>query len=204
MKNKRQLQAEATKKRIYDTAVELIESRGYDAITIQDITESCGVSKGLFYHYFSSKDELLSYVERDPYQNLAAEIAGMHASFLEKLRFYIRTRLEMMCNNDLQFTRQWLIHAINASYKEQYGADTKVNYDQKMILELLMDGIKCGSLRPETPVYLLAQVINSTLYGTTLGYCINAGDFDMPTWIISYVNYIETDILAKYLSHPPK
>jgi AcrR family transcriptional regulator len=44
---------------ILDVAQRLMVTAGYEQMTIQDILDSLGISKGAFYHYFSSKQELL-------------------------------------------------------------------------------------------------------------------------------------------------
>ena len=38
-----------------DAAIALMSQKGYESTTIQDIIDEVGVSKGAFYHYFSSK-----------------------------------------------------------------------------------------------------------------------------------------------------
>ena len=53
-------QAHATRRDVFlDAAQALILSRGYDRFSVQDILDAAGASKGAFYHYFDSKDELL-------------------------------------------------------------------------------------------------------------------------------------------------
>ncbi|MFN8470989.1 MAG: TetR/AcrR family transcriptional regulator [Anaerolineae bacterium] len=44
---------------ILDVAQRLVQTKGYEAMTIQDILDRLGISKGAFYHYFGSKGELL-------------------------------------------------------------------------------------------------------------------------------------------------
>ena len=44
---------------LLDIAQELFLTRGYDAATVNDVIERAGLSKGAFYHYFSSKEALL-------------------------------------------------------------------------------------------------------------------------------------------------
>jgi len=44
---------------ILDVAQRLVYSIGYEQMTIQDILDELKISKGAFYHYFSSKDALL-------------------------------------------------------------------------------------------------------------------------------------------------
>jgi AcrR family transcriptional regulator len=48
-----------------DAAQRLIQAKGYEAFSIQDILDEVGASKGAFYHYFGSKGDLLeALVER--------------------------------------------------------------------------------------------------------------------------------------------
>ncbi|MEV1169523.1 TetR/AcrR family transcriptional regulator [Nonomuraea sp. NPDC049784] len=42
-----------------DAAQRLIESKGYEQMSIQDVLDAAGTSRGAFYHYFGSKQELL-------------------------------------------------------------------------------------------------------------------------------------------------
>lgn len=44
---------------ILDTAQQLIYTRGYEQMSIQEIINAQKISKGAFYHYFSSKQDLL-------------------------------------------------------------------------------------------------------------------------------------------------
>jgi len=47
------------KQLIMDKALELFANQGFEATSIQQITELCGISKGAFYLTFKSKDELI-------------------------------------------------------------------------------------------------------------------------------------------------
>ena len=44
---------------ILDVAERLIRARGYEAMSIQDIQDELGVSRGAIYHYFRSKEAIL-------------------------------------------------------------------------------------------------------------------------------------------------
>ena len=48
-----------SKERLIDTALELFSLKGYTGTTVKDIAKEAGVTDGLIYHYFSSKEELL-------------------------------------------------------------------------------------------------------------------------------------------------
>lgn len=47
------------RKRIVDKVWELIAKNGYEETKVEDITRKLGISKGSFYTYFETKDELL-------------------------------------------------------------------------------------------------------------------------------------------------
>jgi AcrR family transcriptional regulator len=45
-----------------DAAEQLMRTRGWDQVTVQDVLDTAAASKGAFYHYFDSKDALLEAV----------------------------------------------------------------------------------------------------------------------------------------------
>jgi TetR/AcrR family transcriptional regulator, cholesterol catabolism regulator len=47
------------KSKIINTSILLFEKKGFSQTSIQDIVDALGVTKGTFYYYFSSKEELL-------------------------------------------------------------------------------------------------------------------------------------------------
>jgi AcrR family transcriptional regulator len=52
-------QGAAARDRLYATAMQLIAARGYDATTLRDIATEAGVSVGLLYRYFPSKQAVV-------------------------------------------------------------------------------------------------------------------------------------------------
>ena len=48
------------KNEIFDCAGELFYTEGYEKTSIQQIIDKLGIAKGTFYHYFSSKFDLLN------------------------------------------------------------------------------------------------------------------------------------------------
>ena len=48
------------KPRLLEAALDLVWSRSYGAVTVDDICDRAGVKKGSFYYFFKSKDELVA------------------------------------------------------------------------------------------------------------------------------------------------
>ncbi|SDO01627.1 TetR/AcrR family transcriptional regulator [Acetanaerobacterium elongatum] len=58
-------QREQIRTGIIETAVELFKQKGYEQVSVDDITRTVGVAKGTFYNYFQAKsDILLIWIER--------------------------------------------------------------------------------------------------------------------------------------------
>ncbi|MFC6999653.1 TetR/AcrR family transcriptional regulator [Rufibacter roseus] len=57
--NKRVLKRETSAQNILESAMELFAQQGFDRTSIRQIAQSAGISLGLLYNYYSSKEELL-------------------------------------------------------------------------------------------------------------------------------------------------
>jgi AcrR family transcriptional regulator len=66
----RTAEGEATRARLYGVATKLIAARGYERTTLRDIAKKAGVSVGLLYRYFPSKQAVLLAL----YDELSAEL----------------------------------------------------------------------------------------------------------------------------------
>jgi AcrR family transcriptional regulator len=64
-----------TRQRLYQTAIGLIATRGWQQTTLRDVAQESGVSVGLLYRYFPSKQAIVLTL----YDELSAEYAGRAA-----------------------------------------------------------------------------------------------------------------------------
>ncbi len=58
-KNQTDLRVLRTRKTIKEAFVELMEEKGFDAITVKDITTRAGINRGTFYAHY--QDSLISW-----------------------------------------------------------------------------------------------------------------------------------------------
>ena len=56
---------EASQRKIFDASLELFGTKGFEATSIAQIAKSAGISKGLIYNYFESKEALLESMIHD-------------------------------------------------------------------------------------------------------------------------------------------
>jgi len=83
--------AHAARRDVYvDAAIRLIQTRGYEQLSIQAVIEEAGTSKGAFFHYFDSKAALLAAVIERTVETATSTVAPLaddpQLTALEKLQ----------------------------------------------------------------------------------------------------------------------
>ncbi len=76
----RSVAQEEKRRLLLDAAVRVFARKGFHTSRVGDIAEEAGVSHGLLYHYFSSKDELLETVFRETWTELLDAIRAVEES----------------------------------------------------------------------------------------------------------------------------
>ncbi|WP_114783115.1 TetR/AcrR family transcriptional regulator [Botryobacter ruber] len=76
MKNKQELKQELSRTLITETALRLFADNGFERTTIRNIAEAAGISLGLMYNYFNSKDELLLEIFRQGSEDIKASFTN--------------------------------------------------------------------------------------------------------------------------------
>jgi len=66
-----------TREQILATALRLFARKGYAAVSIEEIAQEAGVTKGAVYHWFDDKDDIGRELQHDLYEQLST--ASMHA-----------------------------------------------------------------------------------------------------------------------------
>ena len=93
------------KRNVMKAAHALFIEKGYAATSIQDILEQSGISKGTFYNYFPSKNELLisifEKINLDTNQRRADVIAGRPVNDKEAFVQQVKVKMEVNKENNL-------------------------------------------------------------------------------------------------------
>ncbi len=82
---------ESRKKEIMDTALELFSTEGFYSTSISKIAERAGISKGLLYNYFDSKEDLIKTIIYNGIDSLTKFIDPNRDGVLtkEEMRFFL-------------------------------------------------------------------------------------------------------------------
>lgn len=116
-KKSRKEKASETKKKIFETATMLINTKGYDQVTVSEICKAAGLAKGSFYVHYSSKEDI---VRESYYSDMGAYVTTRYQSFLheqpqssavERMAFFLNLELEFA--NYAGYTLTCLAYSMN-------------------------------------------------------------------------------------------
>ncbi len=78
------------RERLYEAALALFRSQGYESTTVEQITRQAGLAKGTFFNYFATKDAVLRYLGvREVGRLSAASLANGSTSPIRKLKRFL-------------------------------------------------------------------------------------------------------------------
>ncbi|GKV67385.1 MULTISPECIES: TetR/AcrR family transcriptional regulator [unclassified Sporosarcina] len=140
------------KDKITKASILLFEEKGFSETSIQDIVEALGVTKGTYYYYFTSKEQLLMEIHLD----YISDLLKRQQTILESANLSCRKKLEeiiALLIHDIQdkgpsgrvFFRE-MRHLIEENVKsiEKQRDLFRLNIEQ-----LITDGIDAGEFRKD-------------------------------------------------------
>lgn len=166
---RRNREKDAIRRKIIDTASEILTSEGYENLSIRKIANKIEYSPGIIYHYFKDKAEIVTYIVEEGYGKVLKSIESVkldpenpEKTIEEGLRNYINLMLEM----PEQF-KTILMSDIESIKEKVYMLNEGVSKDRKsmqILCSLIELGMKKGKFR-EMDVELTAQIIWISTHG---------------------------------------
>lgn len=177
----RKARALETKKILHDTAVKLFSEKGYDMVSVDDITSEAGTAKGTFYLYFKNKEHIIL----EEYQKI-------DDAYLDIFNNLDQTR--SASENIITFVREQQAYAL-----EHFGLDLLkvVYYSQltpkkesislinerrmlyKIVEKMVIKGQETGEFRTDISTKDLIRLITFMMRSFFYEWCINEGSFDL-------------------------
>jgi len=165
---RRERKAAQTQLRLFRCALQLFAQRGFQNVTVEDITEAADVGKGTFFNYFESKDQVLGVMAEIQLGKVRAAMEEAEAgkcsiqSVLECL--FARVSEEPGRSPELART---VASSFLASELIRRGVDQKMCEGRKMAARIIELGQERGEinaqLRPEQVALQLQQAFLGTL-----------------------------------------
>lgn len=166
--SRRERKKEETRQRIFEVAIALFRAQGFEATTVDEITEKADVGRGTFFNYFPKKEAVLAYLSEE-----RVALAEENAAALLDDQTSVRAKLHDIYAfaasayvPDRELSRYVFEEWMRQSFAPAEDAGSRW---ERLVVAVIERGQAAGELRADVPALLLESMLSS-IYMTTLYY----------------------------------
>lgn len=184
--------AEKTRSRLLESARRLISERGFDHVSVEDITKDSGVAKGTFYHYFECKEEVVAELSFQSIQTIIKKAIDYDGDVRERCLYYFIELYKDASWSGVRLVRQWMKETMEA---ETPDSRTRECLDgiRNTVMDIFVTGLGKGKgeLCADAPLDMLSKLLMSHFFGVLTIWCMMNGEWDI---VADADVYAKTDI----------
>jgi AcrR family transcriptional regulator len=186
--NMRQKQALKTKDKIYNSALELISTKGFENVLIKDITNHAGIAKGSFYNHFSSKENLLlyTYKKNDEIISRSYEMVKNEEDFFILMNSFINKlyiEIEKLGN---EIIRAMCINLLSKDSRSAFFDKDRALYTA--LTDIIEIGKKSRYLSNKIPTDSFVNKILTLMIGIENNWCLLDRDSGLAEYAADNIN----------------
>jgi AcrR family transcriptional regulator len=136
------------RERLLESAKILFSQRGYYATSVEDIVESAGLSKGAFYFYFKSKEELFKILVEEMHLNIMKRLENflerdlpLEDALIEHAKVFLE---DIYQNRHIAQIFLFQLVGTNEEFRELYY--TKVSHLRELLAKMVDRAIQRGEI----------------------------------------------------------
>jgi AcrR family transcriptional regulator len=198
--SRRERKKQALREAIYNCAIKLFSQKGFDKVTVEDITNKVDIAKATFFNYFSSKEAILPHFlsqRVDEVKNQLAEETKQSMSSVKKLQHLIVLISKMVIENELLL--KWVL--IETFRLRAYQKKGHVEVSEKIresIEEILREGKNKGEFREKMNPKMTADILESVLFVSAVRWVtvLKNSDTSLTESLLKKVNYLLEELKA--------
>jgi AcrR family transcriptional regulator len=176
------------RERLYEAALDLFRSQGYEATTVADITNRAGLAKGTFFNYFPTKDAVLRYLGAREVGRLgAASLASGSSSSLTKLKRLMRALGESL-EDDRDLVS--LIFRSGVTVPELMAGDAGGFTIQPAASLLIRQAQRSGEVNPDFDPDILAAALDALYLQQLVRWCVSEQGYPLPERLTGIVDLL--------------
>ena len=198
--NNRQLAALETKQKLMKAAQKLICEKGLNDTSVEQITETAGVSKGTFYTYFKKKEDIVLALSRNMFGEILEQAKSLKGTFLEKLEFYMVNFSGYIEQGSVQMAQEWVKNVVNPNLVTDSFDKNKLYSDLNDMQALFSHAVEDGLLKKDFPVEDFAKMLVDVLYGEMLCWCMSDGAYSFRDRTQEYCKKYLVILIQPYLT----
>lgn len=166
--------------RIVETSWKLFHEKGFGETTINDIIREAGISKGTFYYYFRSKDNLLdtlSDVLDAEYMRLAEELPEDMNAFdkLVQLNYEVHTFI----NDNIDYKLLAYLYSTQIIKDHSSSLLDRNRYYFRLLEQIIEEGRSKGELTEELSVSETVKYYGLEERALVTDWCMNNGNYHL-------------------------
>jgi AcrR family transcriptional regulator len=195
-----------TRNKILEKAFGLFIDKGFTDVSLNELSESVGISKAGFYHYFKSKDELLEEVIKkyffSYFDEMIEKVSTYPGSPGDKLRLFIlsyaKCKDNFVCqvNGEKIDFRSFYLLIMEGIKKYDFFSERRLyilNSVREIIKDILNEGKDIGTIRKDIDISNVTNQIMVCCEGIVMLQIINP-DEDIKLIANNSFNYIYNTI----------
>ncbi len=171
---RRERKKEETRRRIFESALDLFRVRGFDDTTIDDITERADVAQGTFFNYFPRKESLIEELADEWIRGAEASAAASGTTALGRLKvLYGEAAAAFQKDPDLS-------SAVMKSSAQRLccpgGGGLPWHQFEELVIGLIRDGQKKGEIRSDLDPHVMHGALVSCFVGGVMWWLGERGN----------------------------
>lgn len=174
------MEKKSVRSRIVSAAWQLFYENGYNKTTVDDIIALSGTSKGSFYYYFNTKDELLNSLADilDEYYEELEERMDPEMNSFDKL-LYINAEIHTMMEEKINIE---LLASLYSTQLVTTGDNSLLNQNRKyyrLVTKTIEEGQKRGQICTEFTVSAITRYYAMCERALVTEWCMSKGAFSL-------------------------
>jgi hypothetical protein len=177
---KRKIQGKLTRQKIFDTSLELFNKHGYENVTVDEICENIGLSKGAFYTHFKSKDQIIleDFIHLNTYYDEVYQELSTVSYSLGKLFLFQQKAMEQM--EKIGYKAVKLVYNAETEPQKKKSFLISKNHSlYKITAELVREAQKKGEIRKDKNAVAITNMVLQVYRGIILDWCLNNGSYSL-------------------------
>ncbi|MFA6011243.1 MAG: TetR/AcrR family transcriptional regulator [Desulfobacteraceae bacterium] len=137
--------------KIFDAVFKISYSKGFQSMSMRDLSRETGLSMGALYGYFTSKDELLGIIQRQGRSMVERVLKGSQEAKndpMERLGAVIKAHIFLS-----ELARPWFfftfMEARNLSEEERAAVQVMESYTEQILVDILAEGENSGVFKQQ-------------------------------------------------------
>lgn len=178
---RRQEQAQRTRKALFECALRLFREKGYDSVTVDDITQAAGTAKGTFYTYFRTKSDIIIEEFRtidDFYRHYQRNLFRYDTAE-KKILAFVRAQMRYVRDKvGLEMLKILYANNIMEPGTEKILIDTG-RFLHELVRSIIEEGQARDEFRTDVSADRLAQLFNRSFRSVFLDWAISNNGIDL-------------------------